>query len=86
MSLAADRAGTSSGDLNFTNSLRLITQAALVMLGAPAVRLSDLYNELLRDIAIQTLRRPRIPRHCPRHVRRKGPKYAIKKPLPSVAA
>ena len=86
MSLAADRAGASSGDLSFTNSLRLITQTALVMLAAPAARLVALYNELLGDIATQTLRRPRIPRHCPRHVRRKGPKYAIKKPLPSVAA
>jgi hypothetical protein len=86
MSLAADREGTSPGDLSFTNSLRLINQAALVMLGAPAARLPDLYDELLRDVAAQTLRRPPIPRHCPRHVRRKTAKYAIKKPLPSVAA
>lgn len=86
MSLAADRAGTSPGDLSFTNSLRLITQAALLMLGAPATRLSDLYEELLRDIAAQTLRRPAIPRQCPRHVRRKGPKYPTKKPQPAEAA
>lgn len=86
MSLAAERAGTSPGDLSFTNSLRLITQAALTMLGAPAARLSDLYKQLLRDIAAQTLRRPARPRQCPRHVRRKGPKYPIKRPLPAEAA
>jgi hypothetical protein len=86
MSLAAHRVGTSPGDLSFTNSLRLITQAALLMLGAPAVNLSNLYDHLLHDIAAQTLRRPRIPRQCPRHVRRKGPKYPTKRPMPSEAA
>jgi hypothetical protein len=80
MALAATTAGVSPADLSFTAALRLTHLTALLMMGAPARKLEDLYQALLRDIALHVLYRPTIPRHCPREVKRKRVKYPFKTP------
>lgn len=80
MALAASTAGIPPGNISFTAALRLTALTALVMLAAPASRLEDLYDQLLRDIATETLRRPTSPRHFAREVKGKCPKYRLKKP------
>lgn len=80
MALAASTAGTSPTALSFTAALRLTTHTALAMLGAPSSRLEDLYDQLLRDIATETLRCLASPRHFAREVKGKCPKYRLKKP------
>lgn len=86
MAVAATATGQDALDLSFTDSTRILRLAVPQMLAAPAARLPGLYDQLLGDIARQTLRRPEMPRWCPRQVRRKGPKYPLRKTLtPRVA-
>lgn len=79
MGKAASRVDCSPLHLSFLGSLRVIQQTALVMSLAPARRLPQLYDELLRDIAASRIDRPRRPRRYPRVVKRKMSNYALKR-------
>jgi Transposase DDE domain/Insertion element 4 transposase N-terminal len=79
MGKAAKLAECSPLQLSFLGSVRVLQQAALVMSLAPARRLPELYEALLRDISRSSIDRPRRPRRYPRVVKRKMSNFPLKR-------
>lgn len=76
---AAKKHGLDPLTISFVDSLQAILDAIPVMGAAPAHRLTDLYDQLLDDIAACVLKRRRRHRAYPRVVKVKMSKFKLKR-------
>lgn len=79
MAEAGQRYGVNPLDISFTSTVRLIQETTARYQAADEELRPRIIEQLIKDIAERRNRRPRRPRQCPRAVKIKMTKFALKR-------